>query len=144
VYLTNLHLLSTPSFRLRALRDAQHGWRSFLYHGTSRLSYRLLPYRPGHQLFGRGVQSRAVHPLPTTSNCPGYHVVTDLDEIPPLPCGTAYAYPVNRHGIGGLTIGTGPILVRSSAPRPLPGDDGLFAVDSLSGGRAGGPQPAVG
>jgi phage replication-related protein YjqB (UPF0714/DUF867 family) len=59
---------------------------------------------------------------------PGYHVVTDLDEIPLELRGLHPQNPVNQTRYGGTQLEL-PTRVRGISPRsPLPGDDGLSPV----------------
>jgi phage replication-related protein YjqB (UPF0714/DUF867 family) len=59
---------------------------------------------------------------------PGYHVVTDLEEIPLELRGLHPQNPVNRTRDGGTQLEL-PTRVRGISPRsPLPGDDGLSPV----------------
>jgi phage replication-related protein YjqB (UPF0714/DUF867 family) len=61
---------------------------------------------------------------------PGYHLVTDLDAIPPELRGVHRDNPVNRVRGGGVQLELSP-RVRGISPRSqLPGDDGLSPVTS--------------
>ncbi len=61
---------------------------------------------------------------------PGYHLVTDLDAIPPELRGVHPDNPVNRTRGGGVQLELSP-RVRGISPRSqLPGDDGLSPVTS--------------
>jgi phage replication-related protein YjqB (UPF0714/DUF867 family) len=78
-------------------------------------------------LAGGGNRALAAH-LADHLQLPGYHVVTDLDEIPPELRGLHPQNPVNQTRYGGTQLEL-PIRVRGISPRsPLPGDDGLSPV----------------
>ncbi len=91
----------------------------------------------GYGRIGRGAQvlaggrnrDLAVH-LTRHVDLPGYHLVTDLDAIPPELRGMHPDNPVNRARGGGVQLELSP-RVRGISPRSqLPGEDGLSPVTS--------------
>ena len=92
-------------------------------HGYGRIG------RATQLLAGGGNRVLATH-LADHVELPGYHVVTDLDEIPPELRGLHPQNPVNQTRYGGTQLEL-PIRVRGISPRsPLPGDDRLSPVTS--------------
>ena len=90
-------------------------------HGYGRIG------RATQLLAGGGNRALATH-LAGHLELPGYHVVTDLDEIPHELRGLHPQNPVNQTRYGGTQLEL-PIRVRGISPRsPLPGADGLSPV----------------
>lgn len=90
-------------------------------HGYGRIG------RSTHLLAGGRNRALAEH-LATHVEIPGYHVVTDLDAIPPELRGLHPRNPVNLMRDGGAQLELS-ARVRGISPRsPLPGDDGLSPV----------------
>jgi phage replication-related protein YjqB (UPF0714/DUF867 family) len=92
-------------------------------HGYGRIG------RATQLLAGGGNRVLAAH-LSDHLELPGYHVITDLDEIPVELRGLHPQNPVNQTRSGGTQLEL-PTRVRGISPRsPLPGDDGLSPVTS--------------
>lgn len=92
-------------------------------HGYGRLG------RSTHLLAGGTNRTLAEH-LHRHVVVPGYHVITDLDEIPPELRGLHPDNPVNLPRHGGVQVELSP-RVRGISPRSaMPGDDGLSPATS--------------
>jgi phage replication-related protein YjqB (UPF0714/DUF867 family)/gamma-glutamylcyclotransferase (GGCT)/AIG2-like uncharacterized protein YtfP len=82
------------------------------------------------QLLAGGCNRELAAHLARHLRLPGYHLVTDLDAIPPELRGVHRDNPVNRARHGGVQLELSP-RVRGISPRSqLPGDDGLSPVTS--------------
>lgn len=82
------------------------------------------------QLLAGGCNRKLADHLARYINLPGYHLVTDLNAIPPELRGQHRDNPVNRARDGGVQLELSP-RVRGISPRSqLPGDDGLSPVTS--------------
>jgi phage replication-related protein YjqB (UPF0714/DUF867 family) len=84
----------------------------------------------GTQLLAGGSNRALADHVAGHLDLPGYHVVTDIDQIPFELRGLHPHNPVNRTRDGGAQLEL-PSRVRGISPRsPLPGDDGLSPVTS--------------
>jgi len=82
------------------------------------------------QLLAGGLNRGLAAHLARHLDLPGYHVITDLDAIPPELRGVHRDNPVNRARRGGVQLELSP-RVRGISPRSRPpGDDGLSPVTS--------------
>ena len=120
------HLSSARFQRAESARLAEfldHVDVAVSLHGYGRIG------RATQLLAGGGNRVLAAH-LSDHLDMPGYHVVTDLDEIPVELRGLHPQNPVNQTRDGGTQLEL-PTRVRGISPRsPLPGDDGLSPVTS--------------
>lgn len=118
------HLSSARFVREESVRLAEfldHVDVAVSLHGYGRIG------RATQLLAGGGNRGLATH-VAAHLDLPGYHVVTDLDVIPPELRGLHPRNPVNQTRYGGTQLEL-PIRVRGISPRsPLPGADGLSAV----------------
>jgi phage replication-related protein YjqB (UPF0714/DUF867 family)/gamma-glutamylcyclotransferase (GGCT)/AIG2-like uncharacterized protein YtfP len=118
-HLSSARFLRGESARLAKFLD--HVDVAVSLHGYGRIG------RATQLLAGGGNRALATH-VADHLTLPGYHVVTDLDEIPLELRGLHPQNPVNQTRYGGTQLEL-PIRVRGISPRsPLPGDDGLSPV----------------
>jgi phage replication-related protein YjqB (UPF0714/DUF867 family) len=118
-HLSSARFLRDESARLAEFLD--HVDIAVSLHGYGRIG------RATQLLAGGGNRALAAH-LAEHLELPGYHVITDLDEIPSELRGLHPQNPVNQTRYGGTQLEL-PIRVRGISPRsPLPGDDGLSPV----------------
>jgi len=118
-HLSSERFLREESVRLAEFLD--HVDVAVSLHGYGRIG------RATQVLAGGGNRALATH-VAGHLTLPGYHVVTDLDEIPRELRGLHPRNPVNQTRYGGAQLEL-PIRVRGISPRsPLPGADGLSPV----------------
>jgi phage replication-related protein YjqB (UPF0714/DUF867 family) len=122
-HLSSARFVRDESARLAEFLD--HVDIAVSLHGYGRIG------RATQLLAGGGNRALATHlatHLADHLELPGYHVVTDIDEIPLELRGLHPQNPVNQTRYGGTQLEL-PIRVRGISPRsPLPGDDGLSPV----------------
>jgi phage replication-related protein YjqB (UPF0714/DUF867 family)/gamma-glutamylcyclotransferase (GGCT)/AIG2-like uncharacterized protein YtfP len=120
-HLSSAYYLAAESARLAEFLD--HVDVTVSLHGYGRIG------RATQLLAGGRNRALAAH-VAGHLELPGYHVVTDLDEIPRELRGQHPHNPVNQTRGGGMQLEL-PTRVRGISPRsPLPGDDGLSPVTS--------------
>jgi phage replication-related protein YjqB (UPF0714/DUF867 family)/gamma-glutamylcyclotransferase (GGCT)/AIG2-like uncharacterized protein YtfP len=118
-HLSSSHFLAAGSARLAEFLD--HVDVTVSLHGYGRIG------RPTQLLAGGRNRVLAAH-VAEHLKLPGYHVITDLDEIPLELRGQHPRNPVNQTRDGGTQLEL-PTRVRGISPRsPLPGADGLSTV----------------
>jgi phage replication-related protein YjqB (UPF0714/DUF867 family) len=118
-HLSSANFLAAESTRLAQFLD--HVDVTVSLHGYGRIG------RPTQLLAGGRNRVLAAH-VAEHLELPGYHVVTDLDEIPLELRGQHPQNPVNKTRYGGTQLEL-PTRVRGISPRsPLPGADGLSPV----------------
>jgi phage replication-related protein YjqB (UPF0714/DUF867 family)/gamma-glutamylcyclotransferase (GGCT)/AIG2-like uncharacterized protein YtfP len=120
-HLSSAYFLAAESARLAEFLD--HVDVTVSLHGYGRIG------RPTQLLAGGRNRALAAH-IAGHLELSGYHIVTDLDEIPQELRGQHPQNPVNQTRNGGMQLEL-PTRVRGISPRsPLPGADGLSPVTS--------------
>jgi len=117
--LSSAHFLGAESARLAEF--LHHVDVTVSLHGYGRIG------RATQLLAGGRNRALAAH-VAGHLRLPGYHVITDLDDIPPELRGQHPQNPVNQTRCGGMQLEL-PARVRGISPRsPLRGADGLSPV----------------